>query len=146
MGPSRPKKGSSTFGKSLNWSLAPTDELKREIQAVLTPDLRSNTHRLGHGRYDSFAYPAAEAYFHLAGGYAASLLPMHLKRDGTSHWWLLDPDDRIIDMTLGPRETSTFPYKLGKLRPFRHTPTRISRRAQTIMDRVRARRPTEGES
>jgi hypothetical protein len=48
--------------------LAPADSLKREIQAALTDELASERHRTGHGRYDGFAYPAAEAYFHLAGG------------------------------------------------------------------------------
>ena len=48
--------------------LAPAASLKREIQAALTDELASERHRTGHGRYDGFAYPAAEAYFHLAGG------------------------------------------------------------------------------
>jgi hypothetical protein len=116
--------------------LAPADKLKREIQAVLTDDLRSDEHRLGHGRYGGFAYPAAEAYFHLAGGYAAGLQPMHLKHRGKSHWWLLDKEARVIDLTLAPSETSDFPYHRGKRRPFRYTPTGLSRRAQSIAQRL----------
>jgi hypothetical protein len=118
--------------------LAPADKLKREIQAVLTDELRSDDHRLGHGRYDGFAYPAAEAYFHLAGGYAAGLHPMHLKYRRKSHWWLVDLEDRVIDLTLAPRETSEFPYQRGTRRPFRYTPAGLSRRAQTIAERVRS--------
>ena len=34
---------------------------------------------------------------------------MQLKHRGKSHWWLLDPDGRVIDLTLGPRETSKLP-------------------------------------
>src|SRR5262249_28828148 len=120
--------------------LSPSDELKKQIQAVLTDELRSDEHRLGHGRYDGVAYPAAEAYFHLAGGYAAGLHPMHLKRRGKSHWWLVDADGRIIGLPIAPRETSDFPYHRGKRRPFRYTPAGLSRRAQTIVERVRARR------
>jgi hypothetical protein len=138
--PSRAKRGSSAGARSQNRSLAPADTLKREIQAVLTDELRSEGHRLGHGRYDGFAYPAAEAYFHLAGGYDAGLHPMHLTYRGKSHWWLLDSDDRVIDLTLGPREASGFPFQRGNRRPFRHTPTGISRRAKTIVERVRAAR------
>lgn len=83
MTPSRPKSRDRTKSRTRSSSnkleLAPADELKREIQAVLTDDLRSGEHTLGHGRFDGFAYPAAEAYFNLAGGHGAGLHPMHLK-------------------------------------------------------------------
>src|SRR5262249_60847810 len=65
--PSRAKKGPASARRQVR--LAPADKLKSEIHAVLTDELRSEEHRTGHGRYDGFAYPAAEAYFHLAGGY-----------------------------------------------------------------------------
>ena len=93
-------------------------------------------YRSGFGKFDGFAYVAAEAYFHLAGGYDAGLQPMQLKRRGKSHWWLLDSEGRVIDLTLAPRETSNFPYDRGKRRPFRYTPAGISRRAQTVVERV----------
>lgn len=140
MSPSRAKRGSSAGAGSQNRSLAPADELKREIQAVLTDELRSEAHRVGRGRYDGFAYVAAEAYFHLAGGYDAGLHPTHLKHRGKSHWWLVDGDGRVIDLTLAPRETSSFPYQRGTRRPFRHTPAGLSRRARTIVERVEAAR------
>jgi hypothetical protein len=136
--PSPAKRRSSAGARSANRSLAPADELKRQVQAVLTDDLRSDEHRLGHGRYDGLAYVAAEAYFHLAGGHDAGLAPMQLKNRGKSHWWLLDKDGRVIDLTLGPREKSDFPYHRGHRRTFRYTPAGISRRAQTVVDRVRA--------
>ena len=141
MSPSRPKSRSSAGASSPNRRLAPADQLKRAIQAALTNELRSEEHRLGQGRYDGFAYPAAEAYFHLAGGYAAGLHPVHLKRRGKSHWWLVDEDGRVIDLTLGPRETSDFPYDRGKRRPFRYTRAGVSRRAQAIVERVEPVRP-----
>ena len=140
MSPSRTKSESSAGARAAKAVLAPADKLKREIQAVLTDDLRSEEHRLGSGRYDGFAYVAAEAYFHLAGGHAAGLRPMHLKRRGKSHWWLLDEDGRVIDLTLAPRESSAFPYDRGVRRPFRYTPAGISRRAQTIVERLSASR------
>jgi hypothetical protein len=120
--------------------LAPADRLKREIQAVLTDELRSDRHRTGHGRYDGFAYIAAEAYFHLAGGIDAGLQPMQLRHRRKSHWWLLDKQGRVIDLTLAPRETSNFPYHRGQRRPFRHTPAGISHRAETVVQRVQAER------
>ncbi len=119
-------------------TLAPADQLKREIQAALTDELRNDDQLKGFGKFDGFAYVAAEAYFHLAGGYDAGLCPMQLKRRGKSHWWLLDRDGRVIDLTLAPRETSSFPYHRGRRRPFRYTPSGISRRALTIVERVTA--------
>jgi hypothetical protein len=138
--PSRAKSGAAAGVRSSNRSLAPADKLKREIQAVLSDELRSDEHRVGHGRYNGFAYVAAEAYFHLAGGWDAGLRPMQLTYRGKSHWWLLDVDGRVIDLTLGPRETSKFPYHRGQCRPFRYTPAGISRRALTVVERVQARR------
>ena len=120
--------------------LAPADELKREIQAVLDPERADPLHKCGFGRYDGFAYVAAEAYFHLAGGRDAGLHSVQLKYRGKSHWWLTDSDGRVIDMTLGPRETSKFPYHRGARRPFRYTPAGISKAARRIVDRVLAAR------
>jgi hypothetical protein len=131
------KSGSSAGARSANRSLAPADKLKRKVQAALTDELGSDEHRVGQGRYDGFAYVAAEAYFHLAGGYDAGLQPMHLRYRSRSHWWLVDADDRVIDLTLAPRETSDFPYQRGKRRPFRYTPSGLSRRAQTVVERVK---------
>jgi hypothetical protein len=136
MSPSRTKSRSSAGARSQNRSLAPADKLKRAIQAALTDELHSDTHRNGYGRYDGFAYVAAEAYFHLAGGYDAGLQPMHLKYRGKSHWWLVDSEGHVIDLTLAARETSDFPYHRGKRRPFRYTPAGASRRALTIIERV----------
>jgi hypothetical protein len=138
--PSRAKSGSAAGARSPNRSLAPANKLKREVQAALTDEIRSDEHRIGHGRYDGSAYPAAEAYFHLAGGSDAGLHPMHLKYRGKSHWWLLDKHNRVIDLTLGPRETSDFPHHRGRRRPFRYTPAGLSQRALVIVERVRAAR------
>jgi hypothetical protein len=132
--------GPSAGARSPNRSLAPADKLKREIQGVLTDELAQDHYGTGKGKFDGFAYVAAEAYFHLAGGYDAGLQPMQLKHRGKSHWWLLDPAGRVVDLTLGPRETSKFPYHRGKRRPFRYTPAGISRRAQIIVERVEAER------
>jgi hypothetical protein len=138
--PSRAKQGRSAGARSQNRSLAPADKLKREVQTVLTDELADPRNRTGHGRFDGFAYVAAEAYFHLAGGWDAGLRSMQLRYRGKSHWWLLDPDGRVIDLTLGPRETSKFPYQRGRCRPFRYTPAGISRRAQEVVERVLAKR------
>jgi hypothetical protein len=138
--PSRVKSRPTAGARRAKANLAPADKLKREVQAVLTDELAQDQYRSGFGRYDGFAYVAAEAYFHLAGGHGAGLQPMQLKHRGKSHWWLLDRSGRVIDLTLGPRETSKFPYRRGQRRTFRHTPAGISRRAQTVVERVKAAR------
>lgn len=120
--------------------LAPPDDLKREVQSAFHPGSAQPRYRSGFGRYDGLAYIGAEAYFHLAGGYDAGLRPMQLKYRGKSHWWLVDADDRVIDMGLGARETSKFPYHRGKRRPFRYTPAGISRAGQELVSRVRETR------
>ncbi len=102
MSPSSAKRKPSAGAGRSKVRLAPADKLKREVQAVLTDELAQDQYRSGFGRYDGFAYVAAEAYFHLAGGYDARLQPMQLKHRGKSHWWLLDPDGRVIDLRPGP--------------------------------------------
>jgi hypothetical protein len=138
--PSRVKVRSSAGARRAKATLAPADKLKREVQSAVSGELAQDRYHSGFGRFDGFAYVGAEAYFHLAGGYDAGLRPMQLKYRGKSHWWLLDPEGQVIDLVLGPRETSKFPYHRGQCRPFRYTPAGISRRAQTIVERVQARR------
>ncbi len=140
MSPSSAKRQPSAGAGRSVVRLAPADKLKREVQAALTDELAQDRYRSGFGRFDGFAYVAAEAYFHLAGGWDAGLRPMQLRYRGKSHWWLLDPSGRVIDLVLGPREASRFPYHRGRCRPFRYTPAGISRRAQTVVERVRASR------
>jgi hypothetical protein len=130
--PSRPSRSSAGARRSNSKAVpAPADKLRREVRAALTDDLDA-----GQG----LAYVAAEAYFHLAGGYDAGLHPVQLKFRGRSHWWLVDAGGRVIDLTLAAPETSKFPYGRGKRRPFRYTPAGISRRAQTVVERVKAAR------
>jgi len=126
----RSRAGSSAGARAAKPRLAPADKLKREIQAVLTEDLDA-----GQG----FAYVAAEAYFHLTGGYNAGLHPVHLNYRGKSHWWLVDSEGRVIDLTLSPRESSSFPYQRGRRRQFRHTPNGPSHRARVLISRLKQR-------
>ena len=89
MSPSRPQRSSAAGVRQAKVGLAPADKLKREIQAVLTDELADDRNRTGHGRYDGFAYVAAEAYFHLAGRYAAGLQPMQLSDSGAGSGYQL---------------------------------------------------------
>jgi hypothetical protein len=120
--------------------LAPADKLKREVQAALSDDLLVAKHRDGVGKFDGHSYVACEAYWHLAGGKESGLRPMQLRRDGVSHWWLVDAKGRVVDLTLGRGEKSAFPYGEGVARPFRYTPKGISNRAAVVVERVKASR------
>ena len=75
MSPSSAKRQPSAGAGRSVVRLAPADKLKREVQAVLTDELAQEGYRSGFGRFDGFAYVAAEAYFHLAGGWDAGLQP-----------------------------------------------------------------------
>jgi hypothetical protein len=130
-----------TATKSKPPALAPADKLKREVQAALTDDLIRPEHRdAPGGKFAGHAYVACEAYWHLAGGRESSLRSMHLKRDGASHWWLVDEKGRVVDLTLARGEKSAFPYDEGTARPFRYTPKGMSNRAAVVVGRVKAGR------
>ena len=73
MSPSSAKRQPSAGAGRSVVRLAPADKLKREVQAALTDELAQDQYRSGFGRFDGFAYVAAEAYFHLAGGCDAGL-------------------------------------------------------------------------
>ena len=123
--------------------LAPSDPLKREVQAVLRADdgsLSNPRYAGGPERFDGYGYVAAEAYFHLAGGRDAGLRPTQLLHRGTSRWWLTDQKGRVIDLALGRGDRPEFPYERGKSRPFRGTKAGISRGAKQIVDAVLERR------
>ena len=127
--------------------LAPRDKLIREIQKVLTPDLIIEQHRGGRRRYDGYCYVASEAYFYLAGGRDAGLRPMQrTDQSGSSHWWLVDDKERVIDLTLGAGEKpGRFPYREDTRRTFRKIKGGPSARARTIIRRVEAARGNASE-
>jgi len=117
------------------------DALTIEIHDVLTADLIQPRYRAGAGQFDGYCYCASEAYFHLAGGREAGLQPMQLEWRDTSHWWLVNRNGRVIDLTLGPGEGSgRFPYERGNRKAFRWTKDGPSKRARTIIERVRQAR------
>ncbi len=117
--------------------------LIKKIQSVLTDDLlnpawkkivkkEDNHFTAGH------CYAASEALYHLLGGKEAGFKPQVGKSDnGTTHWWLIDEDNKILD----PTATQFFyknlipPYNNGKGNGF--LTKKPSKRAQTIIDRIK---------
>lgn len=60
--------------------------LKKEFQGGSTPSA-------GH------CYAASEALFHALGGKAAGFIPMNVKVEGVSHWFLKSSEGCVIDPT-----------------------------------------------
>ena len=127
------------------------DRLALEIQAVLNEDLRNGAklmrpqdrlHALAENTLDGYCAAAAGAYFFLGGDREAGLQPMQLTHRYGSHWWIVKDGTRIIDLTVRPGDDEPdFKYEKGTPRGFmQHGYKRPSKRAQTIIDRVKARR------
>ena len=130
-----------------------SDRLAREIQAVLDDDLAQGARlmqpkyrkrALAEGTLDGYCAAATAAYFHLGGGREVGLQPMqHTDRRGNSHWWIVKGDGDIVDLVYRHDEESGYRYyRRGKPKGFTNCGyVRIPKRAQEIIDRVRARRP-----
>jgi hypothetical protein len=76
-------------------------------------------------------YHTSEALYHLFGGKEAGWKPMHLKHEGSSHWYLKhSTTNQIIDPTRS--QFKTFPaYANGKGKGF--LTKQPSKRAQELM-------------
>ena len=114
--------------------------LSQAIVENLSPDLLSPTFArsamaktnplFGH------CYIASEALYHMAGGKKSGLRPCRLKMpDNQWHWWLVDSDQRIIDLTAGQFERRP-QYELGVRAAF--LSKRPSARARKLMARILA--------
>jgi hypothetical protein len=114
--------------------LASLDKLGREIQAVLELVRPVDRERdESHDRYDGYFGAASEAYLHLKGGHDSGLRVMSHDR----HWWLVDEDGGVIDLTLGAADrrevkanpNKSFPYERGRGAMFRSRYRKPLRRA-----------------
>lgn len=78
-------------------------QLIRQIQSVLTPDLLKPKYRAGNDASNPMyghCYAASDALYHMLGGKAAGYTPMVATDDtGGTHWWLRGPKGEIIDVT-----------------------------------------------
>jgi len=113
-------------------------ELAEAVRAALSDELRNPPWRGDANRFAGHCYVASEAFFHLAGGKAAGWKPMNLRHEDSPHWWLLDAEGRIVDLTAEQFKTPV-PYAAGVGKGF--LTREPSRRAQVIIDRVKNNRP-----
>ena len=75
--------------------------LVQRIASVLSDDLRQPKYRGDPNPLRGHCYIAAEALFHMAGGRASGLVPRRMRHEGDTHWWLLDEEGRVYDITAG---------------------------------------------
>lgn len=86
-----------------------------------------------HGRRGN-CYICSEAAFWLLGGKAAGWVPMNLRHEGDSHWFLFNRDTgQILDLTAAQFRTPP-PYEKAVARGF--LTKQPSKRAQALMDRM----------
>lgn len=64
-----------------------------------------------------WCYVASEALYYLMGGKGAGLKPMQGKVGDISHWWLVDTDGNVIDLTADQFDFP-WPYEQGVGRGF----------------------------
>jgi 5-methylcytosine-specific restriction endonuclease McrA len=124
-----------TYGDSRDNAL-----LTKLIVSQLTPDLLTAewaaSRREGDHPLKGYCYVASEALYHLAGGASSGLsvyrcsLPV-----GGSHWWLADPNGRILDLTAA-QFSSPPPYAQGVRTSF--LSRKPSSRAAKLIAKVRA--------
>lgn len=101
--------------------------LEERIRAVMQPP------------YTDMCYAASEAYFHLAGGKAAGLVPVHMPEPVPSdekHWAVRHPDGTIVDLTV--EQYGGLMPDYSKARGCGFLSSRPSKRGQALIDAVLA--------
>jgi hypothetical protein len=121
-----------------------SDPIAGAIRSVLSPDLlkpiylEPDPDKLAANPARGHCYIASEAYYHLRGGKAAGFKAMNVYHEGASHWWVRGPDGENFDLTADQFKTPV-PYEKGRYVGF--LTRQPSKRAQIVIDRVRARYP-----
>ena len=102
-------------------ALEVSDDLRRE------PWRGSDCPVAGH------CYVASEAAFHLLGGKAAGYKPCFIRHEEAPHWFLLDPNGQVIDLTAAQFATPV-PYDQGTPKGF--LTREPSKRAAILIQRI----------
>lgn len=112
------------MAKEINISQRIIDNLSDDL---LKPEYLKHKNK---NKYTGHCYVATECYYHLV--YKKHFV-YHIKHEDSTHWFLKDEYDNIIDLTSGQFETNV-PYKNGK-RGFFLTKN-PSKRAKILIDKV----------
>jgi hypothetical protein len=114
------------------------EQLGKLIVAQLTPDLLApQFSKMSQAERNSLfghCYVASESLYHLAGAKRSGLRPRRVRiADGHWHWWLVDREGNVIDLTAGQFENPP-DYAAGVRAAF--LSKRPSVRAKKLMARV----------
>ncbi len=117
-------------------------QLRRDIVAVLSPELLRPEYRKRRGKHRLFGhcYVATEAMYHLCGGTTSGYCPQVIRHEGGTHWYLKKAvGSRITDLTAAQFATPV-PYAQGRGCGF--LTTKPSQRTCEVIERVQVRRAT----
>ena len=74
-------------------------KLVDDVRAALSDDLRREPWKGAANPFAGHCYVASEAVFHMLGGRAAGITPIHMKHEAQPHWALRFSDGSIVDPT-----------------------------------------------
>jgi len=76
-----------------------SQRLVERARACVSDELRKAPWRGSSNRMAGHCYVVSEALYHLMGGKAAGIVPLHMVHDGVSHWALRLADGSVLDAT-----------------------------------------------
>lgn len=80
----------------------------------LKPEWKRKHAAAGCDAMTGHCFTATNAFFHAMGGHDGPYVPLYVKHEGASHWFLLDKRDGfIVDLTASQFRTRP-PYEQGK--------------------------------
>lgn len=103
----------------------------------LTPAYRQQ-HAAGCDAMTGHCFVATNAFWHATGGLAGKYTPRQVRVEGESHWFLVDDQGRVVDLTASQFSTPV-PYAQGRRVGMRARPggdVRPTERAQAVLDRI----------
>jgi 8-oxo-dGTP pyrophosphatase MutT (NUDIX family) len=113
----------------------------KQVQAVLTDDLRGPRYKGNPNSLAGHCYVASEALYHMLGGKATGWKPMFINHEGGPHWFIQhEATGQVLDPTAAQFETSV-PYRQAVGKGF--LTAQPSKRAQIVIDRVQNSGPMQ---
>jgi len=110
----------------------------RAVKKALTDELRSPKYRGRENPLAGHCYVASEALYHLLGGKEAGWKPMSVRHEGEPHWFLKHESGLVVDATESQFQE---PVPVCDARGKGFLTKQPSKRAQIVIDRVRAKVP-----
>lgn len=103
----------------------------------LTPAYREK-HAAGCDAMTGHCFVATNAFWHATGGLAGKYTPRQVRVEGESHWFLVDDQGRVVDLTAS-QFSAPIPYAQGRRVGMRARPggdVQPTERAQAVLDRM----------